>query len=783
MIKTGVLKQIRIIDVLQRIEMHMQNGLLVANADGQEIELYFQRGLLQSIGHKKHIPLGERLVQAGVIANDHLREAKLTRGITENQALTSGDHGELLIALTLIQLQRLSREQLNVWLTQEAIKLLQDLLTGPECEVYFDEGIQTPLDRFPLNYRVTSLIAALGASTSRLSLTEPASAIEELPLSIPVTPLPSIPVTPLSKKARLVIPNIADPVTPLPTLARPLSSGVRKTRLFSLDGTTIGKLATIRMKILKRDPHPEQLATLSTVALKGITQPKHMNNSRIRVTGILFVMLALFYIFWIVGNLNKDALWFSLLFLSANIFISISIFVSIFNNWSRSTPHLFKIPTGLEPVVAVLIPTYGEPVEMLQNTIESVLQQYYPKDSLVIVVGDDGHRDVVQSMVENMQKNHVSAQIVYHQPPSKDNPERVGGAKDGNLNSMLKFIEENYSHIQYIETRDADDIVGDANFLRYTIGHLVSNPKASYVQTIKEAMVSPGDPFGNLQPMFYRGIMLSKHAANAVFPCGSGLVWRKRHLSKIGGFPTWNLVEDLYSGYVALQHGLKGSYLSILGAVGQTAPEDIPNVYKQLGTWALDTVRLFIWKNPWFVKGLTFKQKMHFTEMGLYYLSSFAQLVFLLTPVICLFTGIVPFASGNGLIFMFFLITYMLIIDLLVVFLGYKVTFQEIWRAKQLNTGMMFVYMKASFLAIMYGARKKPAYKVTRKVQMVGFYFKEVFFQALVFVFLLSSVIYNIWLHHDMLQNIDFGSAIWALLYMAILSGMISKSWYGVKLT
>ena len=120
-----------------------------------------------------------------------------------------------------------------------------------------------------------------------------------------------------------------------------------------------------------------------------------------------------------------------------------------------------------------------------------------------------------------------------------------------------------------------------------------------------------------MQSYFYRGLLLSKHACDSVFPCGSGLIWSKQPLEKIGGFPTWNLVEDLYSGYVAMQHGFKGSYLPIVGAIGQTAPEDIPNFYKQLGTWALDTLRIFLWKDPWQVKGLTFQQRMHFTELGL----------------------------------------------------------------------------------------------------------------------------------------------------------------------
>jgi cellulose synthase (UDP-forming) len=70
-------------------------------------------------------------------------------------------------------------------------------------------------------------------------------------------------------------------------------------------------------------------------------------------------------------------------------------------------------------------------------------------------------------------------------------------------------------------------------------------------QTIKDALVSPGDPFGNRRTAFYRGILLSRDAAGAAPPLGSGLVWRLHHLVAIGGFPTWSLLEDVYSGYLA----------------------------------------------------------------------------------------------------------------------------------------------------------------------------------------------------------------------------------------
>ncbi len=820
MIRIGVVEKIQLVKSLQGIVNLAKTGLVEIKHDGQEAEVYFQNGQLKSIGLKEHISLGERLVQARAITHDQLREALLTPGVMDRHSRNPENNGELLIARTLIELKLIRRERLNAWITQEAVTILQDILNWSNSEVYFAEGVQAPIDRFPLDYRFTSLILSLhnGDSTPIHSLSESTSIIgtPSLP-AIPTTPFPGIPVTPLQfKKAQPIIQDTSNlfpgiPVTPLQfkkaqpiiqdtpnpfpdipvtppgllPLSKTLTPGIRKFSLpirpFFTNWSSIEQLTTIPVKVFKREPHLENYNTLSTAVIKGITHPKELKNLKIRTIGALFVVASLFYIPWLIHTLNTDALWFSLPFLFANLYITFFIFITIFNNWNRSAPDLFKIPKGLEPIVAVLIPTYGEPVEMVQKTLESVLNQDWPHEALVIILGDDSHKSHVRYMVENMQRKYSSDQIIYHLPPSKSSPERIGKAKDGNLNSMLAFISENYPNIQFIETRDADDLVGDTNFLRYAVGHLLSNPKVAYVQTIKEAVVSPGDPFGNLQPIFYRGLMLSKHATNSVFPCGSGLVWRKHSLEKIGGFPTWNLVEDLYSGYVALRHGFNASYLPIVGAVGQTAPEDIPNVYKQLGTWALDTVRLFVWKNPWFVKGFSLKQKMHFTELGLYYFSSFIQLIFLITPAICLFSGKHPFIDSKAFIFGLVPFMYTFLIDIFVLFLGDKLLFEETWRAVQLYIGMMFVYMKAAYLAIVNGPNKKPVYKVTRKVQMVGFYFKEVLFQMLLFMVLLFSIFYNVVIYNGTIQNIDFGSIIWALVYMIILSGIISKSWFGVK--
>jgi cellulose synthase (UDP-forming) len=785
MIRVGVIEQRAFVNILRRIAMHAKTGLLTLIHNKQEVELYFEQGQLRSIGLKESPPLGERLVQAGVISQDDLQKVLLTLAASDAPSHHLKEGSDALVGQILTQLGLVSSERLSAWITQEAVAVLQDLLTWSESEVSFVENVQAPTDYIPLGDRVNSLISSLAKDdvTSQLSheVPKPVKGKFSLP-TVPVTP-------PVIKKTLPVAKDAANVRTLDPTLPKTPPAGIQRfslpiKRFPSTEGdASPERVSTPTVKVSKRDPHLEMLNTVSITALRPITHPQKMKNLKLRVTGIIFIGIALFYIPWTFEALNGDILWFSLPFLFATLYMTILIIIAIYNNWNRSVPQLFKLPNDVEPVVAILVPTCGEPVEMVQKTIESVLNQNWPQEAMLVIVGDDSHNPKMQSMAEDLQRKYPTSRIIYHLPPSKDSPERMGKAKAGNLNSMLKLLTENYPDVHYVETRDADDLVGHADFLRYTIGHLVSNPKAAYVQTIKEALVSPGDPFGNQQPTFYRGLMLSKHATNSVFPCGSGLVWSKWPLDKIGGFPTWNVVEDLYSGYVAMQHGFKGSYLPIVGAIGQVAPEDIPNVYKQLGTWALDTVRMFVWKNPWLVKGLTFQQRMHFTEMGLFYISSFVQLILFITPPICLFSGQYPLRANNSIVFVILLLVNTLIIDSFVLFLGHDITLKDHWRTRQLCINMMFVYMKAGLLAFFYGPHKKPVYKVTRKDRIIGLYFKEMAGHILLFFFLFCAIIYNFLIHWGTIDKVDFGSVFWALLYMVLLSGVISKSWYGVTLS
>ena len=257
-----------------------------------------------------------------------------------------------------------------------------------------------------------------------------------------------------------------------------------------------------------------------------------------------------------------------------------------------------------------------------------MLDQDWPTDKIWLLVSDDGGDACVRALVNRLALEYPQASVRYHRPPPRGHADRHGDAKAGNLNSALQLLPRD---VKYVETRDADDLVGDRHFLRETVGQLLRSRDVAFVQTCKAGHVSRRDPFDNQQPHFFQCAMLSRYAANAVFPCGSGVVWRRSALREIGDFPTWNLVEDLQSGLEALRRGWEGCYLPILGAYAQHQPEDLPNFVKQRGTWALDTVRLTLWAPK---RGLNLRQRLQFYELGLFYMQGPATLVFLCAPIL-----------------------------------------------------------------------------------------------------------------------------------------------------
>jgi cellulose synthase (UDP-forming) len=501
-----------------------------------------------------------------------------------------------------------------------------------------------------------------------------------------------------------------------------------------------------------------------------------VNTWAVRAAGFFALASTLWCGPWLLLHLNVNHLWISVPFtiaLGMTMTLTLATFIT---EWRRSTPDQTPVVRGAEPVVGVLIPTLGEPVRMLARTAESIMAQDWPHERLVVIISDDAHSAEVATEVARLRAAYPRATIRYNSPPLRGTAARRGTAKAGNLNSALDYLREHFPDVRFIETRDADDEVGDPGFLRQTIGLLVNDPNLAYVQTIKSARVSEGDPFNNLEPLFYYGNMLARHDGNSVFPCGSGLVWRLEALEDIGDFPTWSLVEDLMSGVEALKRGWNSAYLPIVGAVAQHAPEDMANVYKQRGTWSLDTLRIMFWGD---LKGLTLRQKVQFSQLAFYYLHSLATIVFILVLPISLVTNIYPMnLSGFEATYRF----WPLIVssELFLIALNGRHPFETAWRLKEMLIGLTPVYAKSFFRAVFDGPDKSYAYRVTRKTDDFHWYWRETRVQIGAMAVLSGALLYRV-VNTASWSAFDMGLAYLTMLQILPLAGFIRKSWFGVS--
>jgi cellulose synthase (UDP-forming) len=509
----------------------------------------------------------------------------------------------------------------------------------------------------------------------------------------------------------------------------------------------------------------------------GDAYPPIRGHWFVRCAGIAYLVSAAIYVPWLFSALNRGLPWLAWPFLAANLFTLATTMLSIFNHWWRRVPEPHQLPRGAEPSVGIIVPCCGEPVPMILRTITSVLEQDWPRERMVIVVSDDGHDAQLAAAVS-------AWPVLYHLPPARSAPGRDGAAKAGNLNSAMGMLLAAHPELSYVETRDCDDELGSNQFLRQTVGQLEHDERLAFVQTIKETQVSSGDPFNNREAMFYRGQMLSRYAANATFPCGSGLVWRRSALEQIGLFPTWNLVEDLQSGVEALRRGWDSCYLPIVGAMGQHSPEDVPNVYKQRGTWAIDTVRLMLWGD---LRGLSVRQRAQFYELLCYYLHSFTVLVYV-PSIVGALLGYLPF-TASATSFLVHMLPIVLATEawLMAINRPYndrrrrqRNPVRELWRVRIIWSGLAPVFIKASIQAILGGPARKPVYKVTRKHNDPRWHWGHTLPQTTVLLTVLFTLVFA--LRNGTIPRPEtlIPFVYWGGLYVALFAGFIARSWYGV---
>lgn len=361
--------------------------------------------------------------------------------------------------------------------------------------------------------------------------------------------------------------------------------------------------------------------------------PPAARTLRIRAVTVAALLASVAYLHWrLIFTMNLDAWWVSVPFfvLEAHGFVSLALFAfSLWDIHSRPRVGAIRKPRGR---IAVLVPTYNEPREVLLPTIAAAVGLWPAHETWVL---DDGQREDVRDLARELGARYLTR------------PDR-SGAKAGNINHALGVIEADF-----IAILDADHVAGP-NFLRKTLGYfrdpnvaLVQTPQDFYNMDSFEHESGPPErqrQLYNEQQLFYRAIQAGKNRWNAAFWCGTGAVVRVAALEDVGGVATDTVTEDIHTTIRLHRRGWKTIYhneVLVRGLAANTADQFQLQRFRW-GTGAMQVLRI---ENPLICSGLTLPQRLCYAATLFGWFDSWRSFGYVLLPVAVLYTGALPIST------------------------------------------------------------------------------------------------------------------------------------------
>ena len=362
--------------------------------------------------------------------------------------------------------------------------------------------------------------------------------------------------------------------------------------------------------------------------------PRLTAHRRGQAVALLALLAGAVYLGWRWGwTLRWSSAWLGLPLVIAETWALVSVALFVFSVWRLTSRDAAPAAPGAH--VAVLIPTFNEPADILRPTILGALGlQYWPQPEVWVL--DDGEREWVAEMCEELGVRYLA------RPAPREH------AKAGNLNHALRHVEA-----EFLVIVDADHVTLP-HFLDRTLGYM-TDPKVAFVQSPQaffnrsfQHSRSVDDPLLNEQSLFYDVICRGKDRDNACFWCGSSALVRREALLAVGGVATETVVEDTHTAMKLHQAGWRSVYHPEVLAVG-LAPEEVSAFLTQRGRWASGCYQVLRRDNPLFARGLGLRQRLHYFSSVTHYLEGPQRLVGLLVPPLVLLTGTVPLAAPAGL--------------------------------------------------------------------------------------------------------------------------------------
>ncbi|GAB4045356.1 glycosyltransferase family 2 protein [Spirosoma litoris] len=263
----------------------------------------------------------------------------------------------------------------------------------------------------------------------------------------------------------------------------------------------------------------------------------------------------------------------------------------------------------------------GEPYEMVLNSLRAIQAISYPHTTYLCDEADDPY---LRQVCAEMGVRHVT------RTDKKD-------AKAGNINNALKQATGEICVIL------DPDHVAVPDFLDHVLPYF-EDPNIGFVQCVqayynyRESLVA----FGAAEQTytFYGPMMTCMGNYGTAQAIGANCTFRREALDSIGGHAA-GLSEDMHTAMQLHGKGWASVYVPLPLSYG-LVPSTLSAYYKQQLKWARGTFELLVTTYPKVFSHLSWRQRLHYLTMPLYYLLGIVQLIDLLIPIISLVTMRLP---------------------------------------------------------------------------------------------------------------------------------------------
>lgn len=356
--------------------------------------------------------------------------------------------------------------------------------------------------------------------------------------------------------------------------------------------------------------------------------------------GVSAATALLLYVTWRIAFTLPDdgwdlaAAWLLVSFEAVPLLGLVIRVITLWNIDSSSPGPITETPEHL--TVAVWLPTYNEPVEVIAPAIAAACALQPAHQTWVL---DDGDRAWVAELCALYGARYVRREVHDH-------------AKAGNMNHALGLMKreaaQGAEEIDIIAILDCDH-VPLPTFLTATLGWfddpqiaLVQGPQSYYNSGAFDDDGDTGE-----QGVFFHVLLPGRNNKGVgPFWCGSTSLIRARALLEVGGVSTATIVEDMHTTLALIRHGWTTAYHHQTLAVG-LAPSTPEQYLLQRRRWGMGSMQVLVTERLWAAKRwLSWRNFYEYLAGCLWWLEGVATVLAFVVPAAVLVSGAQTSTAG-----------------------------------------------------------------------------------------------------------------------------------------